>query len=61
MTQVVLLTTTEVAQRFKVHTSVVRRWVSGGKLKPAIKTPGGHYRFDESSLEEFMGATEASA
>jgi len=55
MTEVVLLTTTEVAKRFRVDTSVVRRWVSGGKLKPAITTPGGHYRFDESSLAEFSG------
>lgn len=53
MTKVVLLTTTEVAKRFRVDTSVVRRWVAGGKLKPAVKTPGGHYRFDEASIQEF--------
>lgn len=59
MPKVVLLTTTEVAERFRVDTSVVRRWVASGKLKPSIKTPGGHYRFDEDSLAEF--ATGASA
>jgi len=57
MTEVVLLTTTEVAKRFRVDTSVVRRWVSSGKLKPAITTPGGHYRFNADSVTEF----EASA
>ncbi|WP_074415851.1 MerR family transcriptional regulator [Mycolicibacterium fortuitum] len=55
MSQVVLLTTTEVAERFRVDTSVVRRWVASGKLKPSIKTPGGHYRFDESTIAEFEG------
>lgn len=60
MAEVVLLTTTEVAQRFRVDTSVVRRWVSSGKLKPAITTPGGHYRFDARSVAAFTN-TEASA
>ncbi len=53
MAEIVLLTTTEVAARFRVDTSVVRRWVANGKLKPAVRTPGGHYRFDEASLAEF--------
>lgn len=53
MAEVVLLTTTEVAERFRVDTSVVRRWVANGKLKPTIKTPGGHYRFSEDCLDEF--------
>ena len=56
MSQVVLLTTSEVADRFRVNTSVVRRWVAKGQLKPAITTPGGHYRFDEASLEQFTEA-----
>jgi len=59
MPEVVLLTTTDVAARFRVDTSAVRRWVANGKLKPTIKTPGGHYRFDEAALAEFT--TEASA
>lgn len=53
MPELVLLTTSEVAQRFRVDTSVVRRWVAKGKLKPTITTPGGHYRFDEAALAEF--------
>jgi len=50
MAKIVLITTTEVARRFGVDPSVVRRWVSSKKLKPTVITPGGHYRFDESSL-----------
>ena len=53
MPEVVLLTTSEVAKRFKVDVSAVRRWVSKGDLTPHITTPGGHYRFDEASLEAF--------
>lgn len=60
MPELVLLTTTEVAKLFRVDTSVVRRWVSSGKLKPTVTTPGGHYRFAESSLSGFIN-TEASA
>lgn len=55
MPEVVLLTTSEVAKRFRVDTSVVRRWVSKGQLVPTITTPGGHYRFAETTLDEFTG------
>ncbi|ADL71217.1 excise [Mycobacterium phage BIB8] len=54
MSQVVLLTTTEVAKRFGVDTSAVRRWVASGKLKPTVTTPGGHYRFDERTVAGFQ-------
>ena len=57
MPELVLLTTSEVAKRFRVNTSVVRRWVADGKLKPAIKTPGGHYRFDEATIDAFRAAS----
>lgn len=62
MSEVVLLTTSEVAKRFRVDTSVVRRWVASKKLAPVITTPGGHYRFDEASLAAFTNTdAEASA
>lgn len=48
-----LLTTTEVAARFRVNSSQVRRWVKAGLLRPAIITPGKHYRFTEESLRAF--------
>ena len=53
MAEIVLLTTTEVAKRFRVDASAVRKWVAEGRIKPAITTPGGHYRFDEASLDTF--------
>lgn len=54
MPNVVLLTTSEVAERFRVDTSVVRRWVANKKLIPTIKTPGGHYRFDQRYIDTFV-------
>jgi excisionase family DNA binding protein len=57
MPEVVLLTTREVAERFRVDSSAVRRWVAEGKLRYAIKTPGGYYRFDESDIAAFEQAS----
>lgn len=51
MPKVVLLTTSQVAKRFHVDSSAVRRWVADGLLAPTIRTPGGHYRFDESTID----------
>lgn len=48
-----LLTTAEVAERFRVNSSQVRRWVKSGLLRPFVITPGGHYRFTEDSLRAF--------
>lgn len=53
MAEVVLLTTSDVAKRFRVDDSTVRRWVATGVLTPAITTPGGHYRFDEADIDAF--------
>lgn len=61
MPDVVLLTTTEVAERFRVDTATVRRWVIAGRLTPAIRTPGGHMRFNQSDIDAFTGDEQASA
>ena len=61
MPEVVLLTTSEVAARFRVDTSVVRRWVAKKQLIPSITTPGGHYRFDEADLAAFSQSDEAAS
>ena len=59
MPDIVLLTTSEVAERFRVDTSAVRRWVAKGQLVPTLTTPGGRYRFDEASLDAFAGRASA--
>ena len=53
----VLLTTTEVAERFRVDTATVRRWVIKGQLTPAVRTPGGHMRFNEDDINAFKAAS----
>jgi excisionase family DNA binding protein len=61
MPEVVLLTTSEVAERFRVDSSAVRRWVSSNRLKPTITTPGGHYRFSQADIEAFEAGGEAAS
>jgi excisionase family DNA binding protein len=51
MPEVTLITTSQVADIFKVNTSAVRKWVADGKLKPAVTTPGGHFRFSLSDVD----------
>ena len=59
MPEVTYITTSQVADLAKVDSSAVRMWVKKRKLKPAIKTPGGHYRFRLSDVEELLSAEPA--
>lgn len=63
MPEVTYITTSQVAAKFRVTTSAVRKWVAEEKLTPAITTPGGHYRFVESEIDALLaaGAAEATA
>ena len=58
--QVTVYTTSEVAIRFRVDGSTVRKWVALGKLKPAFTTPGGQYRFNLADIDELAGAGAAA-
>lgn len=58
MSEVALITTSQIAELAKVDPSAVRMWVKKGKLKPAIKTPGGHYRFRLTDVEALLSADE---
>lgn len=51
-----LLTTAEVAQKLNVTKWTLRRWDTAGKL-PAIRTKGGHRRYRESEINQFLGIT----
>jgi excisionase family DNA binding protein len=48
-----LLTPAEVAARFRVDPKTVTRWAQNGKLS-SVRTPGGHRRFSESEVDEFL-------
>lgn len=60
MAELTHMTTSQVARVFGVLPSTVRKWVMDGKLRAAITTPGGHYRFDPADIDRFVNA-EASA
>lgn len=48
-----LLRPGDVARIFKVDPKTVTRWHRCGKI-PALFTPGGHRRFRESDVREFL-------
>jgi excisionase family DNA binding protein len=45
-----LLTTSEVAEQYRVSTMTVRRWVAAGELE-AIRLPGRQLRYRRSAVE----------
>ena len=53
-----LLTTTEVARRFRVNAKTVRRWALAGKIT-ALTTPGGQRRFYADEINALLARAEA--
>ena len=54
MSNPTLLTTQEVADRFRVSIYSIARWARAGVL-PAMRTPGGgEWRFREEDVAEFF-------
>jgi putative resolvase len=49
-----LYTTGEVAKKFGVSYTSVKKWAYSGKLK-FIKTPGGKYRYTEAEVKRLLG------
>lgn len=49
-----LLTTGEVAEAFRVNPRTIYRWTESGKLPYACLTPGGQYRYSETTIEIMM-------
>lgn len=56
--EIVYLTTSQVAERFGVDSSTIRRWVINGLLTPAHTTLGGHHRFTGKDIEEDPGGSQ---
>lgn len=48
-----LLTPGEVAKLFRVDPKTVTRWATAGRIG-SIRTPGGHHRFRESEVRDFL-------
>ena len=53
MTTTEVLTTAEVAERFRVGQRTVYRWIQNGRLD-AFQTPGGHWRVKVDSVMELF-------
>lgn len=51
-----LLTTAEVACRFRVDSKTVTRWAKAGRLT-SIRTLGGHRRYRESEVEALISGS----
>lgn len=49
-----LLTIKQAAKMTGLHIDTLRRWGDSGEI-PVVRTPGGHRRFRESALKEFLG------
>ncbi|MEU4577460.1 helix-turn-helix domain-containing protein [Nonomuraea sp. NPDC023979] len=61
MTQKQPFTTAEVAAMFRVNPGTAASWAKAGKV-PAIRTPGGHWRFPEDGIRALIdGDQKASA
>jgi excisionase family DNA binding protein len=48
-----LLKASEVADRFRVTTRTVRRWVNAGQL-PGVTLPSGRVRYRQSDVERIL-------
>ncbi len=48
-----LYTTEDVSRMFHVSKSTIKRWTDEGKLR-CFKTPGGHRKFNLSSVYDFI-------
>ncbi len=57
--EVVLLTTAELAEQFRVHPSTIRRWIEDGRIS-AITLPGGLKRYRKSEVEAILAGEHRS-
>jgi excisionase family DNA binding protein len=47
------LSPSEAAAIVGVHEDTLKRWARDGKIR-AFRTPGGHWRFRQADLDEFI-------
>jgi len=55
-----LLTPREAARLIGISYSTIKQWILAGKLKTA-KTPGGHHRIAQASLQPFLAKDRMKA
>jgi len=50
-----LVGTGEAARRLGIARTTLARWVTEGRLKPTVRTMGGHLRWDMTDLRSQLG------
>lgn len=55
-----LMTPDEVAKLFRVDPKTVTRWAKAGKIRAALRTPGGHRRFRRTDVMDLLADTRWS-
>jgi excisionase family DNA binding protein len=53
------LSPTEAATQVGVHVDTIKRWAATGKI-PAIRTPGGWWKFDSDELTAWLDSLRNS-
>lgn len=56
----VLLTTSEVAELFRVDQSTVRRWIEEGRMA-AVTLPGGRKRYRRTDIEAILAGNPSGS
>jgi excisionase family DNA binding protein len=55
-----LMTSSEVAEMFRVDPKTVTHWAADGRII-SFRTPGGQYRFRESDMRELLRQSASQA
>jgi len=55
------VTTGVAADALSVSLTTLQRWAHAGLVTPALRTPGGHFRWDLDDLREQLRANPPSA
>jgi predicted site-specific integrase-resolvase len=53
-----LLKPGEVAAIGRVDVKTVARWANGGRIAPAVRTPGGHRRYRVADVRAMFGVQD---
>lgn len=58
-----LITSAEACERLRIDRSTLSRWVSAGKITPALQGPGpsGAFWFTEESVDALQAETRAAS
>lgn len=55
-----LLSTSDVADAFKVSVVTASRWLRNGKI-PSVRTPGGYYRVRREDVDQLLSTPQDAA